>query len=156
VVYYDDEGELSEVISALQVMEKAGDGNMLLAFHGKGVGNVGGNLSLLQIGLPSKTFIVDALAFHDDMGRLAPFLQSRNILKVVWDGRLGYAELWHRYGIRLENVLDLQLVYLHDRYDLSARKSVGLTGKLGAIRQKDLFPMETSESDLKSIFPMHF
>ena len=147
---------MSEVISALQVMEKAGDGIMLLAFQGKGVGNVGGTLSLLEIGLPSKTFIVDALAFHDDMGRLAPFLQSRNIRKVVWDGRLGYAELWHRYAIRLENVLDLQLVYLHDRYDLSVRKSVGLTGKMGAIRQKDLLPVEMSENDLKSMSPTHF
>jgi hypothetical protein len=141
---------LTEVIAALREVEKAGDGLMLLDFQGRGVGNIGGDLSLLQIGLPSKTFMVDAVALDDNLGRLAPFLQSRNIRKVVWDGRLGYAELWHRYAIRLENALDLQLVYLHDRYDLGARKSVGLSGKLGAIRQLGLLPVETIESDLKS------
>jgi hypothetical protein len=141
---------LTELFAALREVEKAGDGLMLLDFQGRGVGNIGGDLSLLQIGLPSKTFMVDAVALDDDLGRLAPFLQSRNIRKVVWDGRSGYAELWHRYAIRLENVLDLQLVYLHDRYDLGARKSVAVSGKLGAIRQLGLLPVETIDSDLKS------
>src|SRR5271167_1961821 len=111
---------------------------IFLEFHGKGLGSTDGNLSLLQIGLTSKTFIVDAITLDHDIRRLAPFLQNRNIRKIVWDGRLGYSELWHQYAIRLENVLDLQLVYLHERYDVTQRKSIPLSGIMTAVKEKKL------------------
>jgi exonuclease 3'-5' domain-containing protein 1 len=123
---------------------------MLLDFQGKGIGSTSGNLSLLQIGLTSKTFIVDAIALHDDIPQLAPFLQNRNIRKIVWDGRLGYSELWHRYAIRLENVLDLQLVYLHERYDVTQRKSIPLSGIMTAMKEKKLLPPTAVENELDS------
>ena len=126
------------------------DAMIFLEFQGKGLGSTDGNLSLLQIGLTSKTFIVDAIALDDNIPRLASFLQNRNIRKIVWDGRLGYSELWHRYAIRLENVLDLQLVYLHERYDVTQRKSIPLSGKLTAIKEKKLLSPAAIEIELDS------
>jgi hypothetical protein len=123
---------------------------MFLEFQGKGLGSTDGDLSLLQIGLPSKTFVVDAITLDDNIPRLASFLQNRNIRKIVWDGRLGYSELWHRYAIRLENVLDLQLVYLHERFDVTQRKSVPLNGKLTAIKEKKLVSPVAIEMELDS------
>jgi exonuclease 3'-5' domain-containing protein 1 len=101
--------------------------------------------------LPKKTFVVDAISLDAYMYRLAPFLQSRNIQKIVWDGRLGYSELWHRYEIRLENVLDLQLVYLHERYDGTLRSFIPLSGKISAIREKKLLSPVFLEGELKRI-----
>src|SRR5436190_13735599 len=124
---------------------------MLLEFHGKGIGSIGGDLSVLQIGLTTKAFIVDAIALNDDIPRLTSFLQNRNIRKIVWDGRLGYSELWHRYAIRLENVLDLQLVYLHERYDVTQRKSIPLNGKMTAIKEKKSFSPAALEKELNSM-----
>lgn len=106
-------------------------------------------MSLLQIGLPNKTYIVDAIALDKSIPRLAPFLQNRNLCKIMWDGRLGYSELYHRYAIRLENVLDLQILYLRERYDFSQRKSIPLSGKLAAIREKNLLSPAVVESELK-------
>lgn len=126
------------------------DPMMFLEFQGKGLGSTDGDLSLLQIGLTSKTFIVDAIAFDDNIPSLASFLQNRNIRKIVWDGRLGYSELWHRYAIRLENVLDLQLVYLHERFDVTQRKSIPLNGKLTAIKEKKLISQVAIEMQLDS------
>jgi hypothetical protein len=63
---------------------------------------------------------------------------------------LGYSELWHRYAIRLENVLDLQLVYLHERFDVILRKCIPLSGKLSALREKNLLSPDSVEVELKS------
>jgi len=122
---------------------------ILLDFQGTYLGNTDGDLSLLLLGLPTKSYVVDAIALEDRLPKLSPFLQSRKLRKVVWDGRLGYSELWHRYGIRLENVLDLQLVYLHEKYDLSQRKWVYLSGRTIAMREKNLLSPVAVESDLK-------
>jgi hypothetical protein len=122
---------------------------ILLDFQGKGVGSKDGNLSLLQIGVPSKTYIVDAITLKAEIPKLRPFLQHRNIRKIVWDGRLGYSELWHQYGIRLENVLDLQLVYLHEKYEVTLRNSIPLSGRMAAIKEKKLLSPAAVESELK-------
>jgi hypothetical protein len=122
---------------------------ILLDFQGKAIGSTNGDLSILQIGLPLKTYIVDAITTPEDINKLGLFLRDRKLRKVVWDGRLGYSELWHRYGIRLENVLDLQLVYLHERYDVTQRKCVPLNGKVTAIKEKKLLSLTAVENEQK-------
>jgi len=66
---------------------------------------------------------------------------------------LGYSELWHRYSIRLDNVLDLQLVYLHERFDTSQRKSFPLSGKITALKERNLISPAEVEVELDSISP---
>jgi len=137
------------LLRSLESVQMKPDAMILLDVHGKGVGSSGGDLSLLQLGLDSKTFMIDVVALHKDIPRLFPFLQSRSIRKVVWDGRLAYSELWHRYGICLENVLDLQLVYLHEKYDETQRKCIPLSGKTTAIKDKKLLSIAEVESEVK-------
>ena len=111
-------------------------------------------MSIIQIGLPAKTYIIDAIALDAQIPMLAPFLSDRNIRKIAWDARLGYSELRHRYKVRMQNVLDLQLVYLHERYDVSAQKCVPLSGKLTAIKEKKLLSPAAVEIELKSTPPI--
>lgn len=127
---------------------------ILLDFEGTDIGSAGGEMSILQIGLPTATFVVDAIALDEQMPMLEAFLSDRNIPKIVWDGRLGYSELRHRYKIRLQNVLDLQLVYLHERYDAFVQKCVPLSGKLTAIKEKKLLSPAIVEIELKSLPPV--
>jgi 3'-5' exonuclease len=149
-LYCDDDKTFSELVRNLESIDDEPNPMILIDFHGKGLGSKDGNLSLLQIGLPSKTYVVDAITLTAEIPRLRPFLQDRNIRKIVWDGRLGYSELWHRYGIRLENVLDLQLVYLHEKYDVTLRNSIPLSGRMAAIKEKKLLSAVVVESELKS------
>lgn len=147
IVFCNDESTFSELLRSLEAVTVE---PVLLDFQGKSLGSTDGDLSLLQIGLPTKTYVIDAIALEGSIPKLAAYLQSRTIQKVVWDGRLGYSELWHRYAIRLENVLDLQLVYLHERFDVILRKCIPLSGKLSALREKSLLSPDSVEVELKS------
>jgi exonuclease 3'-5' domain-containing protein 1 len=122
---------------------------LFLDCHGKDLGSTDGELSLLILGLPESTYIVDAITLADDIPRLAPYLQNRDLRKVVWDGRLGYSELWHGFGIRLENVLNLQLAHLHGKYDITQRKSIPLSGKMTAVKDKKLLSAAGIEVEQK-------
>jgi len=152
-VYCAAEEDFSELIRNLKTFVEEPNAFILLDFEGKGVGSKDGVLSLLQLGLPTKTYIVDVVALDPEMSRLAPFLQNRKLQKIVWDGRLGYSELWHRYAIRLDNVLDLQLVYLHERFDTSQRKSFPLSGKIAALKERNLISPAEVEIELDRISP---
>jgi hypothetical protein len=123
---------------------------LFLDCHGKDLLNNDGQIGLLVLGLPEKAYIVDVVALSSNIPLLAPFLQNRKLRKVVWDGRLCYAELWHRFSIRLENVLDLQLVYLHGKYDFTQRKCFPLSGKVTAIKDQKLLPQAGVEIEQKS------
>ena len=147
-VYCKDESTFSELLRSLEAVTTE---PILLDFQGKSLGSTDGDLSLLQIGLPTKTYVIDAIALEGYLPKLTTYLQSRAIQKIVWDGRLGYSELWHRHSIRLENVLDLQLVYLHERFDVTLRKCIPLSGKLSALREKGLLSPEAVEVELTSM-----
>jgi hypothetical protein len=51
----------------------------------------------------------------------------------------------------LENVLDLQLVYLHERFDVTQLKCIPLSGKVTAIKEKKLLSLTAIENEQKSI-----
>jgi hypothetical protein len=148
--YCEDKETFSTVLRSLDSLIKdASTTPLLLDFHGNHVGSTDGNLSLLAMGLATHTYLVDARLLDAEIPRLAPYLQDRNLTKMVWDGRLGYAELWHRYKIRVENVLDLQLVYVQEKYDCLRRKCVLLSGKTGAMRERKLLSPAAVEDDSK-------
>ena len=42
-------------------------------------------------------------------------LASSDVTKVVWDGRMDYSALYHDYGVRMRNVIDLQIVDILSR-----------------------------------------
>jgi|SRR5579859_137294 len=150
-VYCTTEEALVELLRNLEELEHKADAFVLVDFHGKDLGSGNGSLSLIQFGFPDKSFIVDAVTLQPELHRLSPFLQGRKLQKVVWDGRLGCAELWHSFKIRMENVLDLQLVYLHEKYDVTSRKGIPLSGRMTALREMKLLPLSAIDVEQKSI-----
>ncbi|KAG8813423.1 hypothetical protein FRC17_001581, partial [Serendipita sp. 399] len=105
---------------------------IFLDCEGKDLGEVGGRLSLISLGavreIPSSggqthldVFLIDAIALatnNNDDGRsgggglLEPIyelLRRETVLKVGYDLRMDVAEFWHGHGVKIENVLDLQV-----------------------------------------------
>jgi hypothetical protein len=146
-VYCKDEKVYSELIRNLEALNAEENAMILLDFQGHQLGSVDGDLSLFLLGLPTKTYIVDAIALEDRLPELSPYLQGRRLRKIVWDGRLGYSELWHSHGIRLENTIDLQLVFLHGKHDFSRKKVFHLSGRTIALREKNLLSASVIDND---------
>jgi len=106
--------------------------HIILDCEGHSLGEAGGKLSLLNLGVSHEDdggdehlsiFVIDVLAFQNDKAKhLIPIfdiLKSENIFKIVFDGRMDSSELLHGHGIKLNNVLDLQLA------DISSREKRG-------------------------------
>lgn len=103
---------------------------VILDCEGRKIGFESGKLSLITIGTPhaKNIYLFDLFALNWDAlhllfdSVLSPGPSSRAMTKVVWDGRLDYLELLHHYNCRLENVLDLQLVDVHSRFQRDANR----------------------------------
>lgn len=125
------------VCTTLESLQAAADvllqhSHIILDCEGHKLGEVGGKLSLLNLGVSHEDdegdehlsiFVIDVLAFQNDKAKhLIPIfdiLKSESIFKVVFDGRMDASELFHGHGIKLNNVLDLQLA------DISSREKRG-------------------------------
>jgi exonuclease 3'-5' domain-containing protein 1 len=96
--------------------------HIILDCEGRTLGAAGGKLSLLNLGVSQEDddgdehlsiFVIDVLAFQKNKAvHLAPIfdiLKSEDIFKVVFDGRMDSSELLHGHGVKLNNVLGLQL-----------------------------------------------
>lgn len=105
--------------------------------EGSDLGAIDGTLSLLSIGIPSphpnpdptsplspRIYLFDTLSLPlPSLSHLLALLASPNTLKLVWDGRQDFSELFHRFNTPLTNVVDLQLVDIHSR---SVRKETDI------------------------------
>ena len=88
--------------------------------EGTQLGSQGGLLSTIAIGLFTadndvKAFVVDAIALKDSLQPLFAVLSADKPVKVMWDGRRDSSELYHRFGITLGGVLDMQLADIISR-----------------------------------------
>ncbi|KAI0092671.1 ribonuclease H-like domain-containing protein [Irpex rosettiformis] len=91
--------------------------------EGVELGVDGGSLSILSLGvIPPNSpqtlniYLIDVA--HLSLGHMRPvydLLASRNVTKVVWDGRMDYSALCHNFGVRMQNVIDLQIVDILSR-----------------------------------------
>lgn len=63
---------------------------------------------------------------------LKEVLENEGVEKVVWDSRGVGTEMWHGHEIDMKNVVDLQLVQVHQREGGRASR------KVGALRIQDL------------------
>ncbi|KAJ3554005.1 hypothetical protein NM688_g3324 [Phlebia brevispora] len=93
---------------------------LILDCEGHDLGRAGGCVTLVCVGTPlaEHIFLFDVISPHlsrYDIDALLNLFNDRNILKVVWDGRMDYLELWSTYGVSLENVLDLQVAEVVSR-----------------------------------------
>ena len=91
--------------------------------EGVDLGVRGGTLSVRSIGAipqhaPQRLHISLIDVASVPLKHLRPvfdLLASSDVTKVVWDGRMDYSALYHDYGVRMRNVIDLQIVDILSR-----------------------------------------
>ncbi|KAG6899660.1 hypothetical protein C0993_008236 [Termitomyces sp. T159_Od127] len=122
----DDRVSLRKAMSALS-------GSTILAFdcEGKKLGTVGGKLSFITLrsinprASSPEAYLVDAVKLGQESLRpIFDLLENELILKVVFDGRMDSSCLLHDYGVRLQNVVDLQLADVKSRVHESLQRRI--------------------------------
>lgn len=91
--------------------------------EGVNLGVHGGTLSILSLGViprdsPQRLniYLIDVSCLSRVL--LSPIfdlLASPKVTKVLWDGRMDYSALYHGFGVRMRNVIDLQVVDILSR-----------------------------------------
>lgn len=107
---------LSQVFCSLDALTQADF--LVLDCEGRDLGCEGGALSLLSIGTHKYTevFVYDVVELgHAGLLPILRLLARPDILKIVWDGRMDYNELFFAHGTTIEHVLDLQIVEIVSR-----------------------------------------
>lgn len=104
--------------AAIRILSQAP--HVIIDCEGQSIGRGNGVLSLMCIGTPgAKTiFLFDTLALSRDEPSMLPLielLESNEKMKIMWDGRQDFLEIFERYGIKLGGVLDLQLAEVVSR-----------------------------------------
>lgn len=110
-----DNQNLAEAISAIESSSA-----IILDCEGKNLGQEGGSLSLITLRTiapgPPKTYLIDTISLaQDKLKPIFDIIQSSSPTKVVFDGRMDFSALYHRYNISMGGVLDLQLADIHSR-----------------------------------------
>jgi len=64
----------------------------------------------------SKTYLIDVISLTNDALRsIFDIIQSSSPVKIMFDGRMDYSELFHGYNTPIRNVFDLQLADICSR-----------------------------------------
>lgn len=113
----------TSVAAAVTVMNASNV--IFLDCEGHTLGSPGGRLSLINCRASGQSFLIDVEQmtqsnFRDHLSPLFEVLSDPARPKVVYDGRMDFAELYHGQGVHLHNVLDLQVV------DITSRTRRGL------------------------------
>ncbi|KAH8103371.1 ribonuclease H-like domain-containing protein [Cristinia sonorae] len=108
---------------------------LILDCEGNNLGRAGGCVTLICVGTPlaENIFLFDTLSpalSPRDLDPLWQLFSSPLILKIVWDGRMDYLELWSSYKVRLEGVLDLQVAEVVSRVTMRGEGEEHRLGRL--------------------------
>lgn len=87
---------------------------IFLDCEGRDLGREGGKLGLVQLGVEREVYLVDVIVYPESLDTLKNILEDPNLVKVVWDGRSDYCELWFGHGIALSPLIDLQLLRIYE------------------------------------------
>ncbi|KAI0087170.1 ribonuclease H-like domain-containing protein [Irpex rosettiformis] len=103
---------------------------LILDCEGKDLGRSGGSVTLICVGTPfaEYIFLFDVLSPYitrNDVQGLLDLFQNKGLLKVVWDGRMDFLEIWSTYGVALRGVLDLQIAEVMSRYQVRGEEDDG-------------------------------
>jgi len=125
---------------------------IFLDMQGRDLGSPNGRLSLIQLGLGTTTYLVDALSYPAAIPTLKRYLKSPHLHKYVWDGRSDYSELQHEHRVTLKGVVNLQLIYLH--FTKQSSRVHRLTSMLDASQQLEALPANQFSTIRLSNFQM--
>ncbi|KAJ7769939.1 ribonuclease H-like domain-containing protein [Mycena metata] len=98
-----------------------GSSTLFLDCEGHDLGLAGGGLSLISLGKPTPNqplaYLIDAVALGtSELRPIFDILESPNVKKVVFDGRMDQTALFYDHGrVHLQNVVDLQLADIKSR-----------------------------------------
>lgn len=105
-----------DVVNAVNILRESP--YVVIDCEGKELGMEDGALSLICVGTAFAQFIFlfDVLALtRYDLQPLLSFLGSK-VMKVVWDGRMDFIELWSTFNVSIgKNVCDLQVAEVLSR-----------------------------------------
>ena len=114
-VFCDTAAKCQSAAAALE-----GSPALVLDCEGHNLGVSGGRLSLILlrgVTADSRTYIIDVTQLSPtSISPILDLLCSPTIRKVVFDGRMDFSALYHELGVKLQNVLDLQLVDIMSRF----------------------------------------
>ena len=113
--YCDSDASLREALTALRASS-----TLFLDCEGLDLGTKGGSLSLISFRtttpISAHTFVIDIVVLSETSLRpLFDLLESTDVTKVVFDGRMDFSALYHEYGVAMQGVVDLQLVDVRSR-----------------------------------------
>lgn len=93
---------------------------LVLDCEGYNLGQENGCVTLICLGTAygEHIFLFDLISPYitrEHVFSLLSILADPHILKVVWDGRMDYLEIWSSFGVALDGVLDLQIAEVVSR-----------------------------------------
>jgi len=111
-----------EAVAASLPILKAAE-YLVVDCEGENLGDRYGRLSLISIGAYGGStpdiphiFLYDATELnHQTLTPILEVLSDPEILKVMWDGRMDFTEIYFSYGTTIEGVLDLQIAEIMSR-----------------------------------------
>ena len=114
-VYCDTPAKYASALYSLRAEEY-----LILDCEGYNLGRAGGCVTLICVGSPfaEHIFLFDLLSplvTHYDIYTLLHLLCDPTVLKVVWDGRMDYLEIFTSYGVAIDGILDLQVAEVASR-----------------------------------------
>ncbi|KAJ7611375.1 hypothetical protein DFH06DRAFT_1016077 [Mycena polygramma] len=114
-VFCDKANELPSIINDLQASS-----TLFVDCEGTILGTKSGHLSLIALGMPApskeRPYIVDIQVIGKEASKpVFMLLESSQVRKVMFDGRMDQSALFHEYGVTMQNVVDLQLADIKSR-----------------------------------------
>jgi len=113
----DTTTQLQQFLNTLSLVDR-----VYLDCEGTQLGTQGGSLSILSIGLVPPDddelaiYLVDVVVLSAaELLPLFKILRSAMPIKVVWDGRMDWSELYHGYGVDTAGLRDLQIADIVSR-----------------------------------------
>ncbi|TCD69771.1 hypothetical protein EIP91_006307 [Steccherinum ochraceum] len=146
--YVENYNQLPKVVQKL-----SRSSHLILDCEGQSIGSPEGILSLISVGTAGskEIFVLDVLRLHDRTHPLLrPFLlllQNPTVLKIVWDGRMDFAEILATYGVPLRGLLDLQIAEVVSRAGAREEQEYQRRGRLRRVFDKEI----TMDSSLRPL-----
>jgi len=101
-----------------------------------------GVISLLQIFDGKAVYVFDVLLLKDKLfvegGYLRNVLSSTSVTKIMFDCRKDCEALYHQYGVKLDNVIDVQMAEILYRYKIIRDAPKYFIGLASAVEQHNI------------------
>ena len=132
-IYVEDEdamGKFVERVNALMKQNGEKESHIYVDCEGNDLGCPEGRLGLVQVGVETDIYLIDVIKYEKGISALKNILENQKLVKVMWDARNDFSELWHGHQIHLQPVLDLQLlrIYVRESWRIGSRGWIKLEG----------------------------